>query len=283
MIVDVVLPSVGQVGRHAAGADEVVVHALAGRLLEEGQDHLALAEPVDHHGRGAEVHTVGGHPDQVRRHTVELGHEHADPYGARRELDAEQRLGGHGEHQLVGDGRQVVHPGRIGGSRDVGELLARLLHAGVQVADDRLGAQHRLAVELEHQAQHPVGGGVLGTHVDDHRLVVAPLDVDVARVDVATLGQAQHGAHLLAQLARRGGPPRQQLLGALGGLGLEPAVLLGLTVRLLRRLEAELDVLGLGVETAGVAELFVHDVVVVVVGHRGPGASLNWTGTRPTP
>ena len=44
---------------------------------------------------------------------------------------------------------------------DVGELLGRLLHAGVQVADDRLGAQHDLAVELEHEAQHPVGRGVL--------------------------------------------------------------------------------------------------------------------------
>ena len=77
---------------------------------------------------------------------------------------------------------------------DVGQLLARLLHAGVQVPDDGLGAQHRLAVELEHEAQHAVGRGVLRAHVDDHRLVVAALEVDVAGVDVVALGQAQHGA-----------------------------------------------------------------------------------------
>ena len=43
--------SVGQVGGHAAGADEVVVHPQAGDLLEEAQDLFALAPAVDHHRR----------------------------------------------------------------------------------------------------------------------------------------------------------------------------------------------------------------------------------------
>ena len=58
-----------------------------------------------------------------------------------------------------GDG--VVHAGDVGGALEVGERLARLLHAGVQVADDRLGAQHGLALELEHEPQHAVGRRVL--------------------------------------------------------------------------------------------------------------------------
>ena len=61
--------------------------------------------------------------------------------------------------------------------------------------------------------------GCCGTHVDDHRLVVAALDVDVARVDEAALGQAQDGADLLAELAGGGRPAGHQLLGALRGLG----------------------------------------------------------------
>ena len=116
-----------------------------------------------------------------------------------------------------------------------------------------------------------MGRGVLRTHVDDHRLVVAPLDIDVAGVDVAALGQAQDGAHLLAQLIGRGGVSGEQLLGALGGLGQEVTLLLGLPVLLLGGLEAEL----------GLGRLLL--VVLVVVAHRGPGASLNCTGTRPTP
>ena len=235
---NVVPPSVGQVGRHATGTDVVVVHPEPGRLLEEAQHHLALAEAVDHHGRRAEVHAVGGHPHEVGRHPLQLGHEHADPHRPRRELHSQELLGGHGEDQLVGEGREVVHAGHVGGALDVGELLTGLLHAGVQVPDDRLGAQHGLAVELQHQAQHPVRRGVLRAHVDDHRVVVAPFDVDVVGVDEVPLGQPEDGADLPAQLSRARRAAIEQLLSALGGL---------------RR------------------------------AHRGPGASLNCTGTRPTP
>ncbi len=115
---------------------------------------------------------------------------------------------------------------------------------------------------------------MLGPHVDDHRLVVAAFDIDVGRVDVAALGQAQDGANLAAQLARGGGRPGPYLLCALGGLGQEVAVFLGFAVRAFSRLEAEIGVLRR-------ADLGV--LRVLVVGHRGPGASLNCTGTRPTP
>ena len=94
-----------------------------------------------------------------------------------RQLDPEQLLGGQREHQLVEQRREVVHAGDVGAALQVGELLAGLLHAGVQVADDRLAPQHRLALELQHEAQHAVGARVLRPHVDDHRLVVAGHDV----------------------------------------------------------------------------------------------------------
>ena len=269
MISNVVLPAVGQVGGDAARADVVGVHAQPGRLLEEGEDHFALTEAVDQHGGGAEVPAVGGHPQQVRRHPVQLAHQHADPGGARWRLDVQERLGRQGEDQLVVERRQVVHPGHVGGALDVGQLLALLLHAGVEVADDGLGAQDRLAVQLEHEAQHAVGRGVLGPHVDDRRLVVAALDVDVGRIHVAALGEAEDRAHLLAQLAGAGGGARPEALDALRRLR-DQGLLLGRVAggRLLGGL-ALVDLVG--------------PVRVVVVAHRGPGASLNCTGTRPTP
>ena len=87
-------------------------------------------------------------------------------------VDAEQLLGGHREHQLVEERAEVVHPGDVGAALQVGQRLAGLLHPGVQVADDRLAAQDGLALQLEHEAQHAVGAGVLRPHVDDHRLVL---------------------------------------------------------------------------------------------------------------
>jgi hypothetical protein len=168
-------------------------------------------------------------------------HEHPDPGGPRRELRAEQCLDREREDELVVERRQVVHARDVGGALDVGELLAGLLHAGVQVADDGLGAEHGLALELHHDAQHAVGGRVLGAHVDDHRLVLAELDVDVARVEHGPLGQPQERPLLDRKLGWARLVALAQLLAAFGGFRLE-----------------------------------------ILVGQRGPGASLNCTGTRPT-
>ncbi len=73
-------------------------------------------------------------------------------------------------HELVGEVRRVVHARDVGRALHVGELLTGLLHAGVEVTDDGLDAQHVFAVELHHEPQHAVGRRVLRTHVDDHRV-----------------------------------------------------------------------------------------------------------------
>ena len=165
------LPTVGQVGRDAAGPDEVVVHAQAGDELEEAQHLFALAPAVEHHRHRADVHAVRRLEQQVRRHAVELDEHHADPRRARRHLDVEQPLDRHAVDELVRERRRVVHARDVGAALHVGELLAGLLHAGVEVADHRLDAQHLFGVELHHEAQHTVRRRVLRTHVDDHRVV----------------------------------------------------------------------------------------------------------------
>ena len=178
----VVAPARRQVGGHPARADEVVVHPQAGDLLEEAQHDLPLPPAVDHHRHRADVQAVGGQEQQVAAHAVQLGQQHADPHGPLGDVavDAEQLLGRQREDQLVGERRGVVHAGDVGAALQVGELLARLLHAGVQVADDRLAAQHGLALELQHQPQHAVGARVLRPHVDDHRLVLGGVDLAAA-------------------------------------------------------------------------------------------------------
>ena len=171
--------------------------------------------------------------------------------------------------------RQVVHAGDVGRPLDVGELLGRLLHAGVEVADDRLGAQHGLAVELDHEPEHPVGGRVLRTHVDDHGLVIDLLDVDVLDVDDDAFGKPQDGPSLASQLVRLGLLTGEQFLGAFGSLDHQSTT--GADHgRLIERL-ARHRVRKVGIEVRGVV---VHRGVVA---HRGPGAPLNCTGTRPTP
>ena len=104
----------------------------------------------------------------------QLHHQHPDRRGPLRDLvgDAEQLLDGEAVDGLLHHGREVVHPGAERDAlRPVAELHV-LLDAGVQVTDPGAGLGDRLAVELEDQAEHAVGRGVLWAHVDDDALLV---------------------------------------------------------------------------------------------------------------
>ena len=108
----------------------------------------------------------------MRRAAVQLGEQDTDRCCTLRDLDAEQLLDCHGESQLIVKRRQIVHPGDVGAALGEGELLSGLFHPGVEVANDRLGAADDLAFQLDLEAEHPVGRGVLRPHVEDHALVL---------------------------------------------------------------------------------------------------------------
>jgi hypothetical protein len=164
----------GQVLGEAAGADEGVVHAQAGDQLVQIENQLTIAEAVDHHGGGAELHAAGGDGDQVRGEPVELHQQDADDAGPVGDgvLDAEQLLDREAVPGLVEERGQVIHPGDEGGALRPGAVFEVLLDAGVQIADAAAGLGDGFAVDFEDQPQHAVGGGVLRAHVDDDPLVV---------------------------------------------------------------------------------------------------------------
>ncbi len=189
---DVRLPAVGKVGGDAPGPDEVVVHAQAGDRLEEAQGDLTLSPSVDEHRHGADVAAVRGLEQEVGGDAPELDEHHADPDRAGWNVEVEEPLDRHRVDELVRERREVVHAGHVRRALDVGELLAGLFHAGVEVADDGFRAEDRLTVELEHDPQDPVRGRVLGPHVDDHGFVFGP---EAAEDDFAT-----DGLHLLRAL-----------------------------------------------------------------------------------
>ena len=179
-----------QVLGDAAGADERVVHPQAGDHLEDRQDPLALTEADRHDGGRTHLHATGREGDEVGGDPVELHHQDADDAGALGDLvgDAEQLLDGEAEDGLVEERREVVHPGAERHALGPGAELHVLLDAGVQVADARAGLGHRLAVELEDEAEHAVRRRVLRTHVDDDPLLVEGGGLVDELVPVATGG-----------------------------------------------------------------------------------------------
>src|SRR5262249_45042420 len=95
-----------------------------------------------------------------------------------RHLDLAHQLGGPHVGQLAGHGRDVVGLGRDRRVLRIRQRLAELLVAAVQVADDRVHARYRLALEREDGAKDAVGGRVLRPHVHGEALASAVAQLD---------------------------------------------------------------------------------------------------------
>ncbi len=149
-----------------------MVHPQPGDQLEQVEHLLPLPEAEDHRGGGAEFHAAGRQPHQVGRDPLQLHHQHPDHRGPFGDLlgDAQQPLHRQAVRGLVVQRRQVVGPGQEGDRLRPGPVLAALLDPGVQVADDQSGLGDRLALDLQHEPQHPMGGRMLRPHVDDDAL-----------------------------------------------------------------------------------------------------------------
>ncbi len=196
-----------------------MVHAQTGDLLEEAKHFLALPPAVDHHRDGTEVHAIGRHEEKVRAHPVEFRQEHPHPDGPLGyvAVDTEKLLGGEREDEFVVERTEVVHPRHVGAALHEGQLLGGLLHTGMQIPDDRLAPENRLTLELKHESEHSVGRRVLGTHVDDHRLVVLGIVGEVAERGSLRLAHPENGADLAEELASAQLGPGTHLLRALVG------------------------------------------------------------------
>jgi len=83
--------------------------------------------------------------------------------------------------------RDVVEPVEIRQSLEIGLVLDQLLGAAVEQPDMRVDALDHFAVELEHEAEHAVGGRMLRPEIDGELAVVA-VPLAAIGIGVADLG-----------------------------------------------------------------------------------------------
>src|ERR1043165_1019090 len=88
-------------------------------------------------------------PDEVRRDTLQLAHQHADYLSAFGDLETEQFLTRHHVGEVVAEWIEVIHPVSDHDALLVFLVLEQLLHAGVEIADVRGCLYHHFAVEHE--------------------------------------------------------------------------------------------------------------------------------------
>ena len=100
------------------------------------------------------------------QYSRDLSEQGADKLGALRNLNVQQLLDTQREALLVGHHGDVIEPVEVGQGLQVGLVLDQLLGATMEQADVRVGANDLLALQLKDQAQHAVGGRMLGAEVD---------------------------------------------------------------------------------------------------------------------
>ena len=105
-------------------------------------------------------------PQAVAGDPLQLAENRAHVARAPRHLDRHQLLDRLAVADVAGRGGDVVHP--VGQQDDLRPVavLAQLLDAAVQIADDDVGVDDLLAVEPQHDAQHAVRARMLRAHVD---------------------------------------------------------------------------------------------------------------------
>ena len=166
-------PAQRRLQRQAADAEIAGHHALAGDGLEDVQNLLALAEAIEENRHGAEVDGVRPQPHQVALDARQFGQQHANPLRPRRDFQVQQLFRGQAESQIVRKRREIIHAVGEGDALGVGLALEGFLEAGVQVADVVNGAHDGFALELQHQSQHAVRGGMLRAHAQDDLIFLA--------------------------------------------------------------------------------------------------------------
>ena len=169
-----------QVAVDAADPEVVEQHLLAGDRGQQVADLVALDEAVQDRGQAAEVERHPAHEQGVARDPVELAREHPDVLGAARDLDVEQLLERHHRRPLAEQRAHVLERVDLADDLVVVRVLAQLLDAAVEVAEDGVEVDDALAADLEHDAQHPVGRRVLGAHVEEHLAVAERVELGLA-------------------------------------------------------------------------------------------------------
>src|SRR5450759_2873371 len=151
---------------------EVVEEELgAGDRGEDLHDLVALGEAPQDGRDPAQVQGVPAHEEHVAGDPVQLAGQDPDVLRPPRDLDVQQLLEGHHRAPLAEEGGDVLQ--RVELADDVVEVgvLGDLLHAAMEVAQDRVQVHYLLAGDLEDNPQDAVRGRVLGPHVQEHLAV----------------------------------------------------------------------------------------------------------------
>ncbi|MCY1170752.1 hypothetical protein D9M73_108390 [compost metagenome] len=158
----------------AARPEIGAVHPRARDAFEEVHAIFADFEQPQVRRHRADVHDVRTEVEHVVRNARQLGEQHAQILRTQRHFEIEQFLDREHIAMLHAQRRAIIEPVEIRQRLLVGLVLDQLLGAAVQQADMRVDPLDDFTVQLHHQTQNTVRGGMLRAKVDR---VILNLDI----------------------------------------------------------------------------------------------------------
>ena len=111
-----------------------------------------------------------------------LSKQSSDILGSIGNLNVQKLFNSKSKALLVRHHRNVVQSIKVRQGLEIGLVLDQLLGTSVQQTDMGIGTNDLLAIQLENQTQHTVGGGMLRTKVDSIVTNLAVFDRILARL-----------------------------------------------------------------------------------------------------
>jgi hypothetical protein len=188
-----------EVAVDAADAEVVEQHPGPGQGRQHLHDLVALDEAVQDRRQAAQVQGQEAHEEGVAGDAEQLAREDADVLRPARHLHVHELLEREDRRPLLEERADVLERVHLVDDVVVVRVLADLLDAAVEVAQDRVHVHDLLARELQDEAQDAVRGRVVRADVEEHLAVAQGVELALA------LGPRRVRRDRLVQGARPGG------------------------------------------------------------------------------
>ena len=141
------------------------MHARARDRFVHVKQIFALAEAINQDVHRTAIKAMAAQPQQVVEQARDFGKHHPDVLGPLGHFQAHHLFNRQAVRVLVAHHGDVIKAIHVGQRLDVGFALGQFFCGTVQQANVRIRTLNHLAIELQHQAQHTVGRGVLRAEI----------------------------------------------------------------------------------------------------------------------
>ena len=141
--------------------------ALTRDIIKNVIDEFPFVKSIQESRESPQIQARSADAQQMILNTTEFGHNRANHFATRRQIDVKECLDCCVPRNIVANWRCIIHSTDRANILVVIMMLAKFFKSRMQISDVRRRARDALAIQLEHQSQCGVCCGMLRTEVEN--------------------------------------------------------------------------------------------------------------------